>query len=292
VLLEKIAAGAMGQVYRARHATTGKVHALKLIAGPASEKQRLQFAREVHFGERLRHPGLVAVHAHGETLDGSLYFSMDLVEGKPLDALVEQAAALSPRRVVNILLQVAGALAEVHDHGFVHRDIKPSNILLCRAPDGTDVAQLLDFGLVKHLDDPSSSASHDCVVGTPLYISPEALTAPDAVDGRTDLYGLGAVAYFLLVGAPVFSGKSVVEVCAQHLLTPPAPLLGRVGSPISSELERVVLECLAKDPAERPASARELIRRLGSCPEARASTAPRSRRAAEALTRHDYHHAS
>jgi eukaryotic-like serine/threonine-protein kinase len=275
VLLERIAAGGVGQVYRARHTPTGQVRAVKLL-GSAGEKQRLQFEKEIRFGEQLCHPHMVSVQDHGETPDGSLYFAMELVDGVSLEALVEQAGALPPRRVVDILLQVAEVLAEMHEQGFVHRDIKPGNILLCRAPGGGDFAKLLDFGLIKHRDEPSASAANDCVVGTPLYISPEALSAPDAVDGRTDLYGLGAVAYFLLVGAPVFGGRSVVEVCAQHLLTPPEPLLGRVHYPLSNELERVVLECLAKSPAERPASARELMRRLRRCPELLASSVPAS----------------
>jgi eukaryotic-like serine/threonine-protein kinase len=274
LLLDRIAAGAMGEVHRARHGATGQMRAVKLLSRHAGERQRLQFEKEARFGERLRHPHKVSVYEHGETPDGTLYFAMDLVEGITLEALVEQEGAQPPSRVVPLLLQLARALADVHDQGFVHRDIKPSNILLCRGSDGGDTAKLLDFGLIKDLAEPCPSESHEAVVGTPLYIAPEALTAPETVNGRTDIYGLGAVAYFLLRGAPVFMGKSVVEVCAHHLLTPPAPLRGAVGG-LSRELEELVLQCLAKDPAARPAGARELIRRLRRCPEVEVSRAER-----------------
>jgi serine/threonine-protein kinase len=267
LLLDKIAAGAMGEVYRARHGRAGSVHAVKLLPRRAGQRQRMQFEREARFGERLDHPNTVHVHDRGETADGTPWFAMDLVDGISLEALVEQGGRQPARRVVEILLQVAAALAEVHDHGFVHRDVKPGNIVLGRSPDGGECAKLLDFGLVKDLSEPSPSASFDSVVGTPLYIAPEALTAPDLVDGRNDLYGLGAVAHYLLSGAPPFAGKSVVEVCAQHMLVQPEPLRDIVGEAVSIELERVVLDCLAKEPADRPASARELIHRLRRCPE-------------------------
>ena len=105
------------------------------------------------------------------------------------------------------------------------------------------------------------------MVGTPLYISPEAIVTPNAVDGRSDIYGLGAVAYFLLSGAPVFSGRNLIDVCAKHLLRAPAPLARACREPIAAELERLVLDCLAKDPAGRPRDARELLRRLDRCAE-------------------------
>jgi eukaryotic-like serine/threonine-protein kinase len=272
----KIAAGAMGEVYRAHHTATGELRAVKLLSRQAGKKQRLQFEKEIQFGQRLRHPNLVSADDHGEAADGTLYFSMDLLDGVDLEALVERDGALPPRRVIGIIEQIARVLVEVHDQGFVHRDIKPSNILICQGPDGQDNAKLLDFGLVKHRADRDPSSADDNVVGTPLYISPEAISAPDTVDGRTDIYGLGAVAYFLLTGAPPFRGRSVVEVCAQHLLTPPEPLRGTTNA-VSAELERLVLGCLAKDPAARPASARALLRRLGSCPEVAGAAAPRAR---------------
>jgi eukaryotic-like serine/threonine-protein kinase len=169
-------------------------------------------------------------------------------------------------------MQVCAALAGVHAQGLVHRDIKPSNILLSLDAGGRDAIKLVDFGLAKHVASPADAAisadADEPVVGTPLYISPEAITSPEAVDGRSDLYGLGAVAYFLLSGAPVFGGQTVIEVCTQHLLTPPEPLFNVVGWSMSADLEALVMACLAKDPAARPASAEELARRLARCADA------------------------
>ncbi|HWO12397.1 MAG TPA: serine/threonine-protein kinase [Polyangiaceae bacterium] len=266
LLLDKIAAGAMGEVYRARHCRSGQVRALKLLDASADERRRLQFEKEARVGEQLDHPNAVVVLGHGEAPDGTRYLAMELLDGVTLEALVEREGAQSPRRVVELLRQLAAVLAELHERGLVHRDIKPSNILVSRGPDGSDRVKLLDFGLIKDLSEAATSAERESAVGTPLYISPEALATPDAVDGRADLYGLGGVAYFLLTGAPVFAGQGTVELCAQHLLTPPRPLRGV--APVSSELERVVLDCLAKEPAARPASARALCRRLRRCPEA------------------------
>ncbi len=265
-LLERIAAGSMGEVYRARHLASGQVCALKLLPPGAGARDRAQFDKEARFGAQLSHPNTVSVQDHGRAADGTSYFAMELVDGVTLQTLVERQGPQPPGRVVGILLQVLAALAEVHEKGLVHRDIKPENILLGLDERGNDRVKLLDFGLVKHLAELSdASLSADHVVGTPLYISPEALTSPREVDCRSDLYGVGAVAHFLLSGAPVFAGRSVVEVCSQHLLMAPEPLSQIVGWVIGSDLERVVLDCLAKDPASRPVSASALSRRLERC---------------------------
>jgi serine/threonine-protein kinase len=269
LLLEKIAAGAMGEVYRARHLGTGHVLALKLLAPGAGNRERAQFEREARLGARLDHPNAAAVLDHGQAADGTRYLAMEFFPGDTLEDLIEREGPQPPARVITILLQVAAALAALHDQGVVHRDIKPSNILIRRDESG-DQIKLIDFGLAKQLGelDPQPLGEPDPVVGTPLYISPEAITAPGTIDGRSDLYGLGAVAHYLLSGAPVFGGHSVVEVCGHHLHTPPEPLSRRVGWIIASDLEKVVLDCLAKDPAERPATARELASRLTRCTDA------------------------
>jgi serine/threonine protein kinase len=266
-LLDKIAAGAMGDVYRARHVSSGRLRALKLLSSAASDRQKAQFDNEVRFGARLSHPNTVSAQEHGQTPDGTRYFTMDLVNGITLQALVEQEGPQSPERVIGMLLQVAAALAEVHELGLVHCDIKPSNLLLCRGA-GPDRVKLLDFGLVKHVDEPQPACSTAHAMGTPLYISPEALTSPASMDGRSDLYGLGAVAHFLLSGAPVFSGGSLLEVFSQHLVATPEPLSQLLGWAMPHDLERVVLDCLAKQPDDRPGSAQELIGRLERCMDA------------------------
>jgi serine/threonine-protein kinase len=285
-LLERLGAGAMGEVYRARHVTTGELRAVKLLGSKGRKRRECRFEQEARFGERLWHPNKVCVYEHGVTSDGTRYLVMELVDGVTLQALVEREGALSPLAVIDILLQLAAVLAEMHDHGFVHRDITPSNAVVRCDADCELVVKLLDFGLVKHLAEPTSRAAQEEVVGTPLYISPEALTTPESVDGRTDIYGLGAVAYHLLSGAPVFAGPNLIAVCAQHLHAAPQPLPGvRLGT-LSRELGDLVLECLEKAPAARPRSARELSQRLVECRAVEAKVAARSPVPAQRSTRH------
>jgi eukaryotic-like serine/threonine-protein kinase len=261
---ERIAAGAMGEVYRARHLGSGHVRALKVLSRGAAERERRQFEREARAGARLEHPNTVAVHDYGVASDGTHYLAMELLDGISLEQLVRSEGPQAPERVIGILLQIATGLAEVHGLGLVHRDIKPENILLCRGADGEESVKLIDFGLVKDMHDASAEPA-STIVGTPLYIAPEALTMPEAVDARSDLYGLGAVAHFLLSGEPVFGGRSVLEACSHHLFTAPEPLSRVVGWVIESQLERLVLDCLAKEPSARPADAHELIQRLDRC---------------------------
>jgi serine/threonine protein kinase len=181
---------------------------------------------------------------------------------------VRATGPLRPERVVHVLSQVAGALAEAHGAGLIHRDIKPDNILLTRRGGVVDLAKVVDFGLVKEIETESSRSTgvtHDnAIVGTPLYMAPECIRGAALRDGRSDLYSLGAVAYFLLTGVHVFEGKSVIEICSQHLERAPTPPSQRLGAPIPGDLEAIVLTCLAKEPSDRP-SARELQARLARC---------------------------
>ena len=160
---------------------------------------------------------------------------------------------------------VAGGLAEAHGLGIIHRDIKPTNIFLCRQGGEHDIAKVLDFGLVKVVEGPQDTQlTHEGVVsGTPQYMAPEAMTNPETADARSDLYALGAVAYFLLTGEQVFTGN-IVEILGHHLHTEPMPPSERLGSEVPPELEVLVLQCLAKRPEDRPQSAREIRERLGS----------------------------
>jgi serine/threonine-protein kinase len=166
--------------------------------------------------------------------------------------------------------QSAAALVEAHGIGLVHRDVKPGNIMVhLLHPHGGagDFVKVLDFGLVKQvLQEGGIQVTNEAnLSGTPQYMAPESITAPDAIDARADLYALGAVAYYLLTGTHVFTGKSIVEVCSHHLHSTPEPLSSRLGKPIAPDLEQLVLGCLAKDPSDRPQSAFELERRLSDC---------------------------
>jgi serine/threonine protein kinase len=269
-LEQKLGEGGMGVVYRARHAMLRRPTAIKLLPPERAGRAALErFEREVQLTARLSHPNTVAVFDYGRTPEGVFYYAMEYLDGTNLEALVREDGPQPPARVVHVLRQVASALAEAHGIGLIHRDVKPENIILCERGGIPDVAKVVDFGLVKDLERTGSELSRTNVVqGTPLYLSPEAITAPDRVDGRSDLYALGAVGYYMLTGQHVFSGATLVEVCSHHLHTKPVPPSERLGRPLPAALEALVLACLEKSPSRRPASAAVLRNDLGALAEA------------------------
>jgi tRNA A-37 threonylcarbamoyl transferase component Bud32 len=264
-LEEKLGEGGMGVVYRARHAMLRRPTAVKLLKPERMGEAGLRrFEREVQLTARLSHPNTVTVFDYGRTPDGVFYYAMEYLEGLGLDQLVAVDGPQPPGRVVHVLRQVLGALAEAHGIGLVHRDVKPGNVILCERGGLSDVVKVVDFGLVKDLE-ADTGASHDgALVGTPLYLAPEAIRSP-AADARSDLYSVGAVAYFLLTGRHVFEGRTVVEICGHHLHTAPTPPSERLGRALPAALEAWVLGCLQKDPDRRPASAAEAAARLEGC---------------------------
>ncbi|MDB4934688.1 MAG: serine/threonine kinase [Labilithrix sp.] len=308
-LLEKLGEGGMGQVFRARHAMLRRPTAVKLLhpdrIGGAEDLAR--FEREVQLTAQLSHPNVVTVFDYGRTPDGVFYYAMELLDGQNLEDVVARSGAMSAARAVHVVTQVASALAEAHAVGLIHRDIKPANIILSARGSMLDVAKVVDFGLVKQLGEAAEEvigkdgsvdgrSSHvsktGTILGTPMYLAPEAMSAPGALDGRADLYALGAVAYFLLTGTVVFGGESVAEACRHHLHTTPEAPSARLRSlrgdaDIPADVEAIVLRCLAKSPADRPASAKDLVEALRSCSvaewtdaDARAAWASAARRPA------------
>ncbi|HET6337952.1 MAG TPA: serine/threonine-protein kinase [Polyangiales bacterium] len=270
VLREKLGEGGMGVVYRATHALLRRDTAVKLLLPTRISAEDLaRFEREVTSTAQLTHANTVAIFDYGRTPDGVFYYAMEYLEGGDLERLVEYSGPLEPGRAIWILEQVCRALSEAHALGLVHRDIKPSNVLLCERGQEGDVTKILDFGLVKDLNATSAApVTHDATLtGTPLYMSPESITSPDAVDSRSDLYSLGALAYFLLVGRPPFTGTTIVEICAAHLhVAPEAP--SRRRSELPADLDAIVLRCLEKNPATRFADARALREALLGCASA------------------------
>jgi eukaryotic-like serine/threonine-protein kinase len=264
-LEEKIGQGGMGEIYRARHAMLRRPTAVKLLLGDSTEPQLRRFEKEVQLTARLTHPNTISIYDYGRTPDGVFYYAMELLEGMTLEQLVGTHGPLPPGRVIHLLLQACGALNEAHQIGLIHRDIKPANLFLCRRGEIADFVKVLDFGLVRELknNEDATHSNANLVVGTPLYMSPEAILEPDRVDSAADVYGLGAVAYFLVTGAPPFHGKTVLEVCAHHLHSVPPPPSTRVAVP--EDLERVILSCLEKSKQARPASARALALALERC---------------------------
>ncbi len=267
-LLERLGGGGMGEVYKAEHVMLKRPCAIKLIK-PANEADATAIARfekEVKTTAKLTHWNTIEIYDYGRTDDGTFYYVMELLPGMSLEDLVEKYGPLPPERVVHLLRQVCGALQEAHSVGLIHRDIKPANIFVAQRGGVYDVAKLLDFGLVKERADKpeSGTARNGSFSGTPLFMSPEQAAAYEDVDGRADIYSLGAVAYYLLTGQPPFTGKNMLELLAA-LWNTDVPPLSQVKPGIPADLEQIILKCLAKLPSDRHADAASLMLALGSC---------------------------
>jgi eukaryotic-like serine/threonine-protein kinase len=265
-LLEKIGEGGMGVVYRAEHEMLRRPTAIKLLAPHAAGEQNLKrFEREAQLTARLTNPHTVSVYDFGRTPEGAFYYVMEFLDGIDLERLVREGGPVPPGRVVHVLLQVCEALSEAHGVGLVHRDIKPANIILAEVGGISDFAKVVDFGLVKDVKGEDLRLTReDVFAGTPQYLAPETIESGMSSDPRSDLYSLGAVAYFLLTGRPVFEGR-FVDLIQGHLNRAPEPPSARVGRQLPAKLEKVVLDCLEKDPDRRPESARSLMLRLAAC---------------------------
>lgn len=270
-LEERIGAGGMGVVYRGHHAMLRRPTAIKLLnVDKVNEASIQRFEHEVQITCKLNHPNTVAIYDYGRTPEGIFYYAMEYLDGIDLEQLVRQYGPQPEGRVIKILRQMCGSLYEAHSLGLVHRDIKPANAMLNRRGSEPDVVKVLDFGLVKALDNTRPAESAGGLAGTPLYMPPEAIQTPDLVDARSDLYAVGAVGYFLLTGQPLFSATSLAELCRMQIEVVPAPPSQRLGRPISSELEGAIMACLEKSRAKRPQTARELSSLLDQSPHAHA----------------------
>jgi eukaryotic-like serine/threonine-protein kinase len=278
-LTEKVGEGGMGIVYRARHALLRRPTAVKVLGAKEADAALIgRFEREVQLTSEIAHPNIVSVYDFGRSPDGSFYYAMELLDGIDLQRLVRADGPQPASRVAHILQQAADALAEAHSVGLIHRDIKPANIVLCKNERRPDHVKVVDFGLVKQIgtEDPALSGAN-VITGTPLYMPPEALLAPNEIDGRSDLYSLGAVAYFLLTGEPVFSGVTLLEVCAQTLHEPVVPPSKRATVSIPPKLEALVMTCLAKKKEERPENADAFTQALRACDDVPAWSAAEAR---------------
>ena len=267
-LLEKIGEGGMGIVFKARHAMLRRPTAIKLLpVERAGEHNLARFEREVQLTSSLAHPNTVAVYDYGRTSEGVLYYAMEYLDGLDLEGLVELDGPQPPGRVVHLMRQIAGALEEAHAVGLIHRDVKPANVLLTSRRGSPDLAKVVDFGLVKSVEPSTETTAtgENQILGTPLYMSPEMIARPGEVNARSDLYALGALAYFLVTGHPPFTGVTAIEVFGHHLHTAPIPPHERLGAAGPTRLDAVILRCLRKSSAERPQSAAALARLLEDC---------------------------
>ncbi len=271
---EQLGGGGMGEVWRARHRLLARPAAIKLIraerlgCGDPQTARVVQerFKREARAAASLRSPHTIDLFDFGVASDGTFYYVMELLAGFDLDQMVKRYGPVDPGRVVHILRQACDSLGEAHQRGLVHRDIKPANLYLCRMGLQHDFVKVLDFGLVKSEEqsaDQSMLTAPEVTTGTPAFMAPE-VALSEGVDGRTDIYALGCVAYWLLSGRLVFEADTPIQMVAHHLRTTPVPPSQRSELEIPASLDRVVLQCLAKAPADRPANARDLARTLAN----------------------------
>jgi len=264
-LEEKLGEGGMGTVYRARHAMLARPTAIKLLRSGETTPQLLaRFEREVQLTSQLTNPNTIAIYDYGRSPDGVFYYAMEFLEGITLDTLIEIDGPQPAGRVIHILRQVAGSLAEAHDIGLIHRDIKPANIMILERGGVSDVVKVLDFGLVREIhqapDDMLTAVN--TIPGTPHFLAPESIESPDAVNARADIYAVGAVAYYLITGSYLFHGESVIQLMTRHVKDVPEPPSARLGAPVDPALERLILQMLSKNPNDRPADGRALLAAL------------------------------
>jgi serine/threonine-protein kinase len=267
-LTRRLGGGGMGEVYLAEHVLLRRPCAVKVIRpGQTGDPAILRrFLREVQVTATLTHPNTVQVFDYGQASDGTLFYAMEYLAGPSLELLVRDYGPLPPARTVHVLRQLCGALAEAHGAGLIHRDIKPANVILCRRGGVHDVAKLLDFGIVRlqAVDGAGAGATQaGLIFGTPAYMSPEQAGGRE-LDARSDIYGLGALAYFLATGHPPFDRENVVQVLSAHLSDPVAPIRSR-RSDWPADLDGIVLRCLAKAPDERYSTVDDLDRVLAAC---------------------------
>lgn len=266
-LTSKLGEGGMGEVYHATHRLLRRPTAIKLLKRYAGDADAVaRFEREVQLTSQLTHPNTIAIYDYGHTRDGVFYYAMELLSGINLQQLVDRHGAVAPARVIHILLQVCGALSEAHTKGLIHRDIKPPNVFLCERGGVYDTVKVLDFGLVKSVgaaagDEPVTEVGS--IMGTPHFMAPEIIRDAFRASAQSDIYAVGAVAYFLLTGDFLFEGDTPMEICVAQMTSEPKPLKERGDVP--ADLEAIVMACLAKRPEERPESMLVLAARLRAC---------------------------
>lgn len=268
-LVRKLGAGGMGEVYLAEHRLLKRPCAIKLIRpAKALDPQALaRFESEVHNTARLTHWNSIEIFDFGRTEDGTFYYVMEYLPGVNLQEMVEETGPLPPERVIHLVRQVCAALKEAHGLGLVHRDIKPGNIFATERGGIWDVAKLLDFGLVKSTIpnrlDPKVSTD-GLIIGSPLYVAPELGLGESTPDVRSDIYSLGATAFYLLTGRPIFTHDNPLKLLFAHANeTVARPSSFNPDTP--ADLEEVILHCLAKEPGERFPDVASLDLALASC---------------------------
>jgi serine/threonine-protein kinase len=261
-VIEVIGRGGMGVVYKVEHLRMGKIAAMKVLHRDLAQDPTVvqRFEREATTVSRLNHPNTVQVFDFGTT-GGAMYLIMEYVRGRDLAAVVERDGPLSFARLGPLLVQICGSLQEAHEAGVVHRDLKPENVIVSRTTRGRDFSKVLDFGLAKlgARETPANVTDRTQIVGTPYYMAPEQIRG-DEVDGRTDIYALGAMMFKLLTGEQVHSAGSPIGILTKHLtVEPDAPSQRAPSRGIDPRVDHLCVKALAKDPAARWQSVAELL---------------------------------
>jgi len=277
-VMKKLGEGGMGQVYLVEHVKMGRKSALKVMhPGMVKDLDAIsRFNREAANASRIAHSNVAAVYDFGETTDGIIYLAMEFVDGPPLTSVIEQAGALPPNRAAEIVRQTAEALAVAHDMGIVHRDLKPDNIMIAKTRDGEDLVKVVDFGIAKAAGNAAQKVTKTgLVVGTPEYMSPEQL-AGDKLDGRSDIYSLGLVAFNMLTGKLPFPSDSAQESMIMRLTDRPKPLAEmRPEVAWPADVQAVMDKALERDASLRYQNAtefgRDLVRAIDRMPETQAA---------------------
>jgi hypothetical protein len=276
-LIERLGQGGMGEVWRASHQLLARPAAIKFIrpetiAGSDPEdadKLLRRFELEARSTASLSSAHTVDLYDFGVTDDGTFYYVMELLDGLDCDALVRRFGPLPAARVVHLVTQICESLEEAHDKGLIHRDVKPANVYVCRSGNRYDFVKVLDFGLVANLATPAGPELRltlpEQAIGTPEFMPPEVALGKE-IDLRSDLYGLGCVAYWLATGRPVFEGSHFYEIISKHLHESPDPPSLHAPHGMPAELDRLILRCLEKSPDQRPTDTRELARQLEAVP--------------------------
>ena len=261
-LVERLGTGGMGAVYRAIHEKLGRTVAIKVLNRSllADRTNIARFFQEARSVNTIRHPNVVDIYDF-VTAGKDIYTVMEFLVGQDLHhaLYIEGGRPFAAERAVAILEQICSALQAAHDRNIIHRDLKPANVFLSRRDSG-EFVKLLDFGLAKLERTEGRMTREGVVLGTPEYMAPEQARGV-AMDGRADLYGVGCLAYHMLTGCQLFAGGSYADVMVRHVKEAPPPPR-TLNQHLSEALERAVLRCLAKDPADRPASALSLAEEL------------------------------
>jgi len=267
-LKKLLGAGGMGEVYLAEHQLLKRPCAIKVIrSNKATDPHALaRFHAEVRATAKLTHWNTVEIFDYGSTADGTFYYVMEYLPGLSLADLVERHGPLPAERVIHLLEQTCDALAEAHSAGLIHRDIKPGNIFAAQRGGVYDVAKLLDFGLVKPImpTDGANLTVAGTIAGSPLFMAPEQAGSDHKPDARSDIYSLGAVAYYLLTGQPPFDSKNAIKILVAHLhdrVVPPS----QHRPEIPADLEAIVMRCLEKNPDDRFNDATSLGSAFADC---------------------------